>query len=82
MGAQVGVRGRGAGALYERGTLESLLYGVAILACPVGMGAMMLMMRGQSKNTESASLQQVAQLRAEVEQLKAECAAQRAQETV
>lgn len=62
--------------------MESLLYGVAILACPVGMGAMMLMMRGQSKNTESASPQQVAQLRAEIEQLKAERAAQRAQETL
>ncbi|MFR9802695.1 hypothetical protein ACL02T_10380 [Pseudonocardia sp. RS010] len=55
---------------------------MAILACPVGMGAMMLMMRGKSKSTESASQQQVAQLRAEVEQLKAERATQRAQETL
>ncbi|MGW5051428.1 hypothetical protein [Actinokineospora sp. NPDC004072] len=54
--------------------MESLLLGIAALACPVGMGLMMwLMMRGQRKNTgEDTGQQQVAQLRAEIDQLKAE----------
>ncbi|WP_116050928.1 hypothetical protein [Amycolatopsis palatopharyngis] len=53
--------------------MDSLLYTVAILACPVGMGAMMwMMMRGQGKNTGSGQPEQVRQLRAEIDQLKAE----------
>jgi nitrogen fixation-related uncharacterized protein len=57
--------------------MQSLLLGVAILACPVGMGLMMwMMMRGQSKDTaasEDHSRQhEVQALRAEIEQLKAQ----------
>jgi len=49
--------------------VQGLFLGVAVLACPVGMGLMMwLMMRGgQNKRGE----QQVAQLRAEIDELKA-----------
>lgn len=61
--------------------MESLLYGLALLACPVGMGAMMwMMMRGQ--RTGSGDIpkgpDQVAALRSEIDQLKAERATQRA----
>lgn len=53
--------------------MQSVLWGIAVLACPVGMGLMMwLMMRGQRKDPGDVNEQQVAQLRAEVEQLKAE----------
>ncbi|MFI7676335.1 hypothetical protein [Actinophytocola sp. NPDC049390] len=53
--------------------MESLLLALAVLACPVGMGLMMwMMMRGQRKGSGDSSEQQVAQLRAEVDQLKAE----------
>jgi len=57
-----------------------LLTGLAVLACPIGMGAMMwVMMRGQRKNTGDTSEQeQVAQLRDEIEQLKAQRARQSA----
>lgn len=60
--------------------MESLLYGLAVLACPVGMGAMMWMMaRGQRGGTKAPpGPDQVAQLRSEIDQLKAERAAQRA----
>jgi hypothetical protein len=48
--------------------MQSLLLGVAVLACPGGMGLMMwMMMRGQSKDTAT-----IQALRAEVEQLKAQ----------
>lgn len=54
--------------------MQSLLLGVAVLACPVGMGLMMwMMMRGQSKDTASEDhswQQEVQALRAEIEQLK------------
>lgn len=60
--------------------MESLLYGLALLACPVGMGAMMwMMMRGQRAGSGTPKgPDQVAELRSEIDQLKAERAAQRA----
>jgi len=60
--------------------MQSLLLGLAILACPVGMGAMMwMMMRGQNKDAggTGGQGQQVEQLRTEIDQLKAERATQR-----
>ncbi|WP_137121302.1 hypothetical protein [Segeticoccus rhizosphaerae] len=67
--------------------MEQLFFGLAVLACPVGMGAMMwMMMRGQKKNTDPSSeqpdhtaAQELAHLQAEVEQLKSQRAS-RAQE--
>ena len=74
--------------------MQALFYGLAALACPVGMGLMMwMMMRGQSNGGannngnsgdggSSAGLDtpgQVAALRAEIDQLKADRAAQRTQ---
>ncbi|MBW0108043.1 hypothetical protein I4I84_04730 [Pseudonocardia sp. KRD-182] len=60
--------------------MESLLYGLALLACPVGMGAMMwMMMRGQRAGSGAPKgPDQVAELRSEIDLLKAERAAQRA----
>ncbi|MGH3843814.1 MAG: hypothetical protein ACRDS0_20560 [Pseudonocardiaceae bacterium] len=54
--------------------MQSLLYGLAVLACPVGMGVMMsMMMRGQRQGGgDAGGHDQVAQLRAEIDQLKAE----------
>jgi hypothetical protein len=58
--------------------MQQLFYSVAVLACPIGMGLMMwMMMRGQRNNTAAGSgppddSGQVARLRAEIEQLKAE----------
>jgi len=53
--------------------VQSLLWGIAVLACPVGMGVMMwMMMRGQGKGTGEVSERQVARLRAEIDQLKAD----------
>jgi hypothetical protein len=59
--------------------MQSLLLGVGVLACPVGMGAMMwMMMRGQRKGGgDTGGQQQVEQLRAEINQLKADRASQR-----
>lgn len=63
--------------------MESLLYGVAVLACPVGMGVMMwMMMRGQRGDAggdagSPVGQDQVAELRAEIDQLKADRAQQR-----
>ncbi|GAA1194561.1 hypothetical protein [Pseudonocardia alaniniphila] len=58
--------------------MQSLLYGVAVLACPVGMGVMMwMMMRGQRRRPDDASAeQQLAALRAEIDILKADRAGQ------
>ncbi len=49
------------------------LYGLALLACPVGMGLMMwMMMRGGSKSQPTTVSEfEVARLRAEVDQLQA-----------
>lgn len=66
---------------HEETFMESLLYGLALLACPVGMGAMMwMMMRGQRAGSSGTSKgpDQVAELRSEIDELKAERAAQRA----
>lgn len=54
--------------------MQALLYPLALLACPVGMGLMMwMMMRGQRTDPGQDSEQrQVAELRAEVEALKAD----------
>lgn len=54
--------------------MESLLLALAVLACPVGMGLMMwVMMRGKRKDADDAGgQQQVAQLRAEINQLQAD----------
>jgi hypothetical protein len=65
--------------------MQTLLLGLAALACPVGMGAMMwMMMRGGNKggnknaaDTGSQGQQQLEQLRSEIDQLKAERATQR-----
>jgi hypothetical protein len=54
--------------------MPDLIYLLAVLACPVGMGVMMLvMMRGDSATPSSGD--EVARLRAQVEQLRAERAA-------
>lgn len=53
--------------------MQSLLWGVAVLACPVGMGVMMwMMMRGHGQGTGEVSERQVAHLRAEIDQLQAD----------
>lgn len=57
--------------------MQNLLLGVAALACPIGMGLMMLLMaRGTRTRTtdsppEPATAAEIAQLRSEVVQLKA-----------
>jgi hypothetical protein len=60
--------------------VESLLYSLAILACPVGMGVMMWMMARGNRSGSGGRAQEVAQLRAEIEQLKADRAARRTPE--
>ena len=58
--------------------MQSILLALAALACPVGMGLMMwLMMRGHGHGqgaapAAGATSQQVDELRAEIDQLKAE----------
>lgn len=66
--------------------MNSVLLGIAALACPVGMGLMMwMMMRGQrgqhgddATTGDSDEQRELAQLRAEIDQLKAERAVRRA----
>jgi hypothetical protein len=62
---------------------SSLLLSLALLACPVGMGVMMWMMsRSQSTDTGHdgrQGRQEIDELRAEIDQLKAGRAAQRNQ---
>jgi hypothetical protein len=56
-----------------------MLYALAVLACPVGMGLMMwIMMRGQHNSTSQAPRpadREIDALRAEIEALKADRAA-------
>jgi hypothetical protein len=69
--------------------MESVLLGLAVLACPVGMGLMMwMMMRGRRNGDgakadggEKGGQQQVIQLRAEIDQLKADRDARRTEGT-
>lgn len=59
--------------------MPDLIYLLAVLACPVGMGLMMLMMMRGGNSNRSAPSQtgdEVARLRAEVEQLRAQDPAQ------
>ncbi len=57
--------------------MEALLIALVVLACPVGMGVMMwFMMRGSDAQSsgsqrDQAAAQEVARLRAEVDQLRA-----------
>ncbi len=57
--------------------MEALLLGLAVLACPVGMGVMMWMMmrgsgsKGSGSQGDQAATHEVARLRAEVDQLRA-----------
>jgi len=56
--------------------VSELFYALALLACPVGMGAMMwFMMRGNNHGSQSqagtAADDEVTRLRAEVDQLRA-----------
>jgi hypothetical protein len=54
--------------------MQSLLYGVAVLACPAGMGVMMwIMMRGQRHRPADAGVEeQITALRAEIDLLKSD----------
>jgi hypothetical protein len=64
--------------------MESVLLSIALLACPVGMGAMMwMMMRGQGKTggQDGPAKQEVERLRKEIDQLKTERAGQRKEGT-
>lgn len=58
--------------------MPDLIYLLAVLACPVGMGLMMLlMMRGShsNHNASAGAPDEVARLRAEVEQLRTQSSA-------
>lgn len=53
--------------------MSQIFYGLALLACPVGMGAMMFfMMRGNKKEQpEPGSVEELVRMRAEIDQLRA-----------
>ncbi len=54
--------------------MSELFYGIAVLACPVGMGAMMWFMMGGSKSQpkpQADSAEQLTRMRAEIDQLRA-----------
>jgi preprotein translocase subunit YajC len=51
--------------------MESLLYALLVLACPVAMGAMMWMMMRPSTRRDSSAQKEITQLRSEVDQLRA-----------
>lgn len=55
--------------------VSEMFYAVALLACPVGMGAMMwILMRGNNRNSSSSGTvgaDELTSLRAEVDQLRA-----------
>ncbi len=51
--------------------MESLLYALLLLACPVGMGVMMWMMMRPSTRRDSSAQKEITQLRSEVDQLRA-----------
>jgi hypothetical protein len=56
--------------------MQNLLLGLAALACPIGMGVMMLLLGRQTRARDSPSnpvaARQVADLRSEIAQLKAD----------
>ena len=57
--------------------MEQIFYGLAVLACPLGMGAMMWLMMRSGKKTPGdavpteASAAELAQLRADLDRLRA-----------
>jgi preprotein translocase subunit YajC len=51
--------------------MESLLYALLLLACPVAMGAMMWVMMRPSTRRDSSAQEEITQLRSEVDQLRA-----------
>jgi len=57
--------------------MEQIFYGMAVLACPLGMGAMMWLMMRSGKKTSAeaapteASAAELAQLRADLDRLRA-----------
>ena len=63
--------------------MEGFVYALAVLACPIGMGAMMWFMARSGRSRAAApggdpQEQDLAALRAEVDQLRAQVADQRA----
>ena len=57
--------------------MPDLIYLLAVLVCPITMGAMMLlMMRGNQSHPAPASPDEVARLRAEVDELRAHAVAE------
>ena len=54
--------------------MPNLIYLLAVLACPVGMGVMMLVMMGGGRRPKDGAdaADEIARLRTEVDQLRAE----------
>lgn len=50
--------------------MDQLLLAAAALACPIGMGVMMFLMRRPSHGTDMPEREEMTRLRAEVDQLK------------